>query len=142
MTFCCLYQIISNNHLKHFKSLNFVQGHLMDKGLKVTYIHVSISNEWTKKQNLIQWREYIYFLIISQKKKHMAGYNNLLTHLLLPIVSIHFSLIILSTPSPPSIALQGLEKTTYYMYHLQNINGSSLKSCNLSDNYRIYLMPI
>lgn len=100
MTFCCLYQIISNNHLKHFKSLNFVQGHLMDKGLKVTYIHVSISNEWTKKQNLIQWREYIYFLIISQKKKHMAGYNNLLTHLLLPIVSIHFSLIILSTPSP------------------------------------------
>lgn len=85
----------------------------MDKGLKVTYIHVSISNERTKKQNLIQWREYIYFLIISQKKKHMAGYNNLLTHLLLPIVSIHFSLIILSTPSPPSIALQGLEKTTY-----------------------------
>lgn len=110
MTFCCLYQIISNNHLKHFKSLNFVQGHLMDKGLKVTYIHVSISNEWTKKQNLIQWREYIYFLIISQKKKHMAGYNNLLTHLLLPIVSIHFLLIILSTPSPPSIALQGMKK--------------------------------
>lgn len=67
-------------------------------------------NEKAKSHSMERIHLFSHYL---SKKKHMAGYNNLLTNLLLPIVSIHFSLIILSTPFPPSIALQGHEKTMY-----------------------------
>lgn len=51
-----------------------------------------------------------FFSLFVKKETHEGLPNNHRIHLLLPLVLIHFSLIILSNPSPPSFALQDHEQ--------------------------------